>query len=40
MDNIINLIEDLQPKVYEVLKIQMDIFHYDKIMLISVADDG
>jgi sigma-B regulation protein RsbU (phosphoserine phosphatase) len=40
MDNIINLLEELQPKVYEVLKIQMDIFHYDKIMLIRVADDG
>ena len=40
MDNCINLIEKLRHKVYEVLKIQLDIFHYDKIMLISVAEDG
>jgi sigma-B regulation protein RsbU (phosphoserine phosphatase) len=40
MDNCINLIEELRQKVLEVLKIQMDIFHYDKIMLISVEDDG
>jgi len=40
MDNCINLIEELRHKVYEVLKIQLDIFHYDKIMLISVAEDG
>ena len=40
MDNCINLIEELKQKVLEVLKIQMDIFHYDKIMLIGIADDG
>ena len=40
MDNCINLIEELRQKVYEVLKIQLDIFHYDKIMLLSVDDDG
>jgi hypothetical protein len=40
MDNCINLIEELHQKVFEVLKIQLDIFHYDKIMLINVDDDG
>ncbi len=40
MDNCINLIEELRQKVLEVLKIQLDIFHYDKIMLISVEEDG
>jgi sigma-B regulation protein RsbU (phosphoserine phosphatase) len=40
MDNCINLIEELQQKVLEVLKIQLDIFHYEKIMLISISDDG
>jgi len=40
MDNCINLIEELQQKVFEVLKIQLDIFHYEKIMLISVDDNG
>jgi sigma-B regulation protein RsbU (phosphoserine phosphatase) len=40
MDNCINLIEELRHKVLEVLKIQLDIFHYDKIMLISVEEDG
>ena len=40
MDNCLNLIEELRQKVFEILKIQLDIFHYDKIMLISVADDG
>jgi len=40
MDNSINLIEELRPKVFEVLKIQLDIFHYDKIMLIGVDDKG
>jgi len=40
MDNCINLIEELRQKIFEVLKIQQDIFHYDKIMLISVDEDG
>ena len=40
MDNCINLIEELRQKVLEVLKIQLDIFHYEKIMLISIAEDG
>ena len=40
MDNCLNLIEELRQKVFEILKIQLDIFHYDKIMLISVNDDG
>ena len=40
MDNCINLIEELRQKVLEVLKIQMDIFHYEKIMLISVEEEG
>jgi len=40
MDNSINLIEELRSKVFEVLKIQLDIFHYDKIMLIGVDDKG
>jgi sigma-B regulation protein RsbU (phosphoserine phosphatase) len=40
MNNCIILIEELRQKVLEVLKIQLDIFHYDKIMLISVEEDG
>jgi len=40
MDNCINLIEEIRQKVLEVLKIQLDIFHYEKIMLISIAEDG
>lgn len=40
MNNCINLIEELHQKVLEVLKIQLDIFHYEKILLISVEDDG
>jgi len=40
MDNCINLIEELRQKVFEVLKIQLDIFHYDKIILIGVEEDG
>ena len=40
MDNCINLIEELRQKIFEVLKIQLDIFHYDKIMLFSVDDEG
>jgi len=40
MDNCIILIEELRQKVLEVLKIQLNIFHYEKIMLISIAEDG
>jgi sigma-B regulation protein RsbU (phosphoserine phosphatase) len=40
MYNCINLIEELRQNVLEVLKIQRDIFHYDKIMLIGVEEDG
>ena len=40
MDNCIILIEELRKKVLEVLKIQLNIFHYEKIMLISIAEDG
>jgi sigma-B regulation protein RsbU (phosphoserine phosphatase) len=40
MNNYITLIEELRQKVLEVLKIQQDIFHYDKIMLINIDEGG
>jgi sigma-B regulation protein RsbU (phosphoserine phosphatase) len=40
MNNCISQIEELRHKVLEVLKIQLDIFHYEKIMLIGVEEDG
>lgn len=40
MDYCKTLNGDLKKKVYEVIKIQMDIFHYQSIMLLSIAEDG
>jgi sigma-B regulation protein RsbU (phosphoserine phosphatase) len=40
MENCLILNENLHQNVREILKIQMDIFHYDNIMILKVDEDG
>jgi len=40
MDKCLNIKPEFRKQISEILHIQIEVFHYDKILILGVSDDG